>query len=282
MRILILITLIGLISCGNKKTGPEGPSDEKVSAFVQALNDNYTVQKAEMVKQYTERGGEWVIIKVTDLQGRYPMYLPMNLEYFSIGDIMSNYYSKSGAAYNTMNATVVTEQDKLGLWAAFPLVWIQSLVPVEENGITLYRPYDSDLNWLVSEYSELDPVYVRSELEKAFTFSQELDSSKDLESFGQKVEQGEIDQIQDRLVNHGLSTERSQKVAKIANHFSKISSQRALTSREKDLFTQELTGLSFDEAAAEMVEDYEGLIKKAAKLNETGPEAIKELINTIM
>ena len=48
------------------------------------------------------------------------------------------------------------------------------------------------------------------------------------------------------------------------------------------MFTKELTGMSFDEAATEMVEDYDGLIEKAAELNETSPEAIKELINTIM
>ncbi len=58
--------------------------------------------------------------------------------------------------------------------------------------------------------------------------------------------------------------------------------KRALTSREKDIFSKELTGLSFDQAAEMMVDDYEGLIERAADLNETSPEAIKELINNIM
>ena len=48
------------------------------------------------------------------------------------------------------------------------------------------------------------------------------------------------------------------------------------------MFAKELTGLSFDKAAEMMVDDYEGLIEKAAELNETSPEAIKELINNLM
>ena len=40
--------------------------------------------------------------------------------------------------------------------------------------------------------------------------------------------------------------------------------------------------MNFDKAAEMMVEDYEGLIERAAELNETSPEAIKHLINEVM
>ena len=107
-------------------------------------------------------------------------------------------------------------------------------------------------------------------------------NSKDLEKLGANIEAVEVESIKDKLLSYGLSNDRTEKVARLANSYKKILNKRGLNSREKNMFTKELLGLSFDEAAAEMVEDYEGLIERAADRNETSPEAIKELINTMM
>jgi len=104
-----------------------------------------------------------------------------------------------------------------------------------------------------------------------FYFSEDQDSKKDLENIASAIETEELTQ-------YGLST----KTAKIVKTLAKTAGKRALSAREKDMFAKELTGMTFDQAAEQMVEDYEGLIEKAAELNETSPEAIKELINTIM
>ena len=108
-----------------------------------------------------------------------------------------------------------------------------------------------------------------------FYFEESAEYKKDLESMAFDVES-------EMLVDFGLSEEKSIKIARLANHYSKLISKRALTAKEKDLFTKELTGLSFEKAAEMMVHDYDGLIEKAAELNETSPEAIKELISEVM
>ncbi len=114
-------------------------------------------------------------------------------------------------------------------------------------------------------------------------FSSEIDISKDLEKFGSKIEEIEIESLKDRLVEYGLSDKRTQKVANLVIAYKKISSKRALNAREKNLFTRELLGISFADAAKILVEEgHEVLIEKASEINETSPEDIEELIKTIL
>ncbi len=108
------------------------------------------------------------------------------------------------------------------------------------------------------------------------------DSPKDLETAGAKFESLEVAQMEDMLISYGLSTERAEEVAKLANAYKKIVSKRALNSRERDMFTKELLGVPFNQAAKDMVMDYDGLLERAAELNETSPEAIRELLNEVM
>ena len=104
-----------------------------------------------------------------------------------------------------------------------------------------------------------------------FYFSEDQEVKKDLENLASAIETEE-------LTRYGLST----RTAKLVKTLAKTSGKRALTAREKDLFSKELLGLSFEKAAEMIVEDYEGLIEKAAELNETSPEAIKDLLNSIL
>lgn len=112
-----------------------------------------------------------------------------------------------------------------------------------------------------------------------YYFTEEKATSKDLESMGSRIESTEIEKIKESLLSFGLSGERTETLAKLALSYKKITNKRALSNFEKDQFTKELLGLTFEQASKEMVENYEGLIESVAKKNGTSPEAIKELIN---
>ena len=113
--------------------------------------------------------------------------------------------------------------------------------------------------------------------------SQDGDTSKDLENTGAKIEALEVAELEETLMNYGLSTERSEKLGKLMNSYSKIKTKRALTPREKDVFTKELTGMSFNKASSVLVnEGYDILVEKASEVNGADPEAIKELLNEVM
>ena len=114
-------------------------------------------------------------------------------------------------------------------------------------------------------------------------FEESNTKSKDLEKFGAKIESLEVAEMEERLINYGLSTERAETLGKLMNNYSKIKTKRALTSREKNIFTKELTGMSFDKATSVLVDEgYDVLIERASEINDVDPEAISELINEIM
>jgi hypothetical protein len=115
-----------------------------------------------------------------------------------------------------------------------------------------------------------------------YYFSEDQESSKDLESIGSRIDSTEVESIKDSLLSYGLSVERTEKLAKLMTSYKKISNKRALNASEKDVFTKELLGMTFDNAAKEMVENYDGLIETAAERNGTFPEAVKELVNSFL
>ena len=89
--------------------------------------------------------------------------------------------------------------------------------------------------------------------------------------------------MEERLINYGLSVDRASKLGKLMNSYSKIKTKRALTPREKNVFTKELTGMTFGKASSILVEEgYDVLIERASEINDVDPEAISELINEIM
>ena len=117
----------------------------------------------------------------------------------------------------------------------------------------------------------------------SMAFEESQSNGKDLEHMGAQIEAMEVAEMEDMLLNYGLSAERSAKLGKLMNSYSKIKTKRALTSREKDVFTKELTGLSFDKATSVLVDEgYDALVEKASEVNGADPEAIKELLNEVM
>lgn len=125
--------------------------------------------------------------------------------------------------------------------------------------------------------------YDRERLSEKYPFSLILATTKDLEGMGAKVEAMEVADMEDMLVNYGLSTDRAEKLGKLMVSYNSIKNKRALTAREKDVFTKELTGMSFEKATEVLVEEgYDALVEKASEVNGADPEAIKELLNEVM
>lgn len=124
--------------------------------------------------------------------------------------------------------------------------------------------------------------YYRYSATETIYYETESDSLKDLEARGARVEIMEVESVKKSLLQYGLSVERTEKLSKLLVSYKTIINKRALNASEKDVFTKELLGMTFDEAAKEMVQNYDGLIEAAADKNGTSPEAVKELVSEFL
>jgi hypothetical protein len=115
-----------------------------------------------------------------------------------------------------------------------------------------------------------------------WVFEETSAGSKDLEGAGAKMEKMETSSVKEMLSSYGFSVERTERLSSLLISYKKISSKRALNTFEKDMFTKELTGLTFEAASKELVNNYEGLIEKAAERNGIDPEAVKEVILQVL
>lgn len=83
----------------------------------------------------------------------------------------------------------------------------------------------------------------------------------------------------------GLSSERSLKVAKAANHFRKFSTKRALTAEDTNAYATEIIGSNFTQITKAYETGMKGdlgafnaVIEKAAEKNETSPEKMALIV----
>jgi len=117
-------------------------------------------------------------------------------------------------------------------------------------------------------------------------FSEEGAYKKDLESMGAEIEAVRFTDLAERLeANYGLSTERAMNVAKNISAYNKLTTKRALTSREHNFFAKELLGVNYKNARNAFLsgdkKDLDNLLETAAKTNETSPEQISAIINEV-
>ena len=130
------------------------------------------------------------------------------------------------------------------------------------------------------EGGELEVRYIGPE----YSFELGNNHTKDLEKIGLEFEKNIVSEISSDLVTkYGFSQDRALKLRKLVNSYKQIKNKRALTNREKDVFTKDLTGMTFDKASSVLVEiGYDALVEKASEVNGADPEAIKELLNEVM
>ena len=246
---------------------------------------NYTLVKSE-----TLMGKGWVLVKwfraddgkSGDMENLEAFNMDNNpviysgVPYPEDGGIVLN---KIGSTYTSgivevedgvFNFSDLSTANVGGVYNLATLHGEQGTFNISDSGVGIsYRPTPG--TGTTSSLNAADLGMDNVDLARDFYLSQDIDSKKDLENLASAIETEE-------LTRYGLST----KTAKMVKNLAKTAGNRALTAREKDMFSKELLGLSFNKAAEMMVEDYDGLIEKAAELNETSPEAVKELINNIL
>jgi len=260
MKNLLIFFILGtLSSCGEvdlSKAIDESSLSEKQRSFLTEFNGNLDYQHTAssiVVKTDTEMGGEWIIIEHF-LQGdtvwnKYqPMYVAYNLENYVAGNF-DNWENNLNYSYSSLG----------------------DIIDLADIGNNRYEGKYGAYCGL----GELSCTTV--------TFEDSTNFNKDLEKIGSKIEDLEVEKAREMLVNYGLSTVRAEKLGKLMVSYNKIKTKRALSGREKDFFTKELTGMSFDKASEMLVDEgYDALIDKASEVNGADPEAIKELLNEVM
>ena len=257
---LLFFILTSLLSCGGASAPEidgaisEDSLTQKQLAFLKELDELNGESDTYVYKTDTEQDGEWIIVRTITKNGNSysDSYRAYDLRYYEQGKFIENYQQWSDSD---------PDSHPLGNWANANIA----------NGDNMYEVIRGT-NWC--NVTNTCTTY---------TFEDSITSSKDLEKLGSKVEAMEVAKIEETLINYGLSNERASKLGSLMNSYSKIKTGKALTSREKDVFTKELIGLKFSEASEMLVNDgYDALIEKAAMINEADPEAIKELINQIL
>ena len=291
MKFLILITLLVLVSCGGKNT-----SNIKLAKAKALMATPYVTQCANVCyivtieKFETKLGGDWVLFeRVRSDDSSVFNYVAYNLQHFDLDgnemlpedgetSITRGYQivDLGNGNYESKEIDFLVNRKSAHSLQAYGSFYPDDYIPSVDDGVYL-RAYDVLDSWNSSLGTSSVGIPL-SELgldiglsPNPFIFDESSESKKDLETLASNIEIAE-------LVQYGLST----KAAKMVKTLAKTAGKRALSKREKDMFAKELTGMTFDEAAEQMVEDYDGLIEKAAELNETSPEAIKELIGKIL
>ena len=297
LLVLLMLILIAptLTSCGNSKPSetpqdkdggntdggtdgkdkPEIVIDPPAPKTPEEIQIENKVEKLEEIIAILERsGGSTSALLSEDVQSRID-YIKSKTFYPTAGTAVKFVKLITEATSGSWVVVSVNDEDGDLWYLAGDLDTISS----SDFAKTLLGQSEPPAGFNIFDVAKSGNNYVG----EGMTFSEDADSSKDLEVMGAKVEAMEVAAMEESLINYGLSTERAQTLGKLMNSYSKIKTKRALTSREKDVFTKELTGLSFDKASSVLVDEgYDALVEKASEVNGADPEAIKALLNEVM
>lgn len=266
-KTLTLVLLLILVSCGQKSINPKvglpgidlgnSAHEQKAAQFIKEFNDTDSTTAngerpslSEVVKAFTIEGGEWIVVK--------------HLHFYQ-GETRAYYYSYDLSAYTP--GQLENMFMKIG-FEGFPDYFL-----VDHTGNKIFNSGQTGY------WSETEGKWI----EKTWIFENSETSGKDLEKAGSKIQDIETQELKDDLIAFGMSEDRVDKIAKLSTAYKSIKNKRALTAKEKDVFTKELTGLSFDKATSVLVDEgYDALVDKASVVNGADPEAIKDLLNNLM
>ena len=243
----------------------------KVDEFVKALIAEDAVLDVEVLKNLENTKSEgWIVIRPTlkldyDYGGFGAYSIPdyigfaVNLDNFEIGDTWDDFLLKS-----------VQDGDSASYGSFF---LFDNFVEENMSGDFTGSIWNNDLG--SSQY---------------MTFSEDKGKAKDLEKLGAVKEAFATKKVKELLnFDYGLSEKRSESVAKLVVNWKKVSNNRAMTSADADAFTEKLIGVNINEATEAYKSSLEGdsasldsLIEKAADVNETSPENMKELFNNLV
>ncbi len=230
-------------------------------------NDTTIIRFVKIDTERTE--GDWIVVSAYDLYHHEYVFRSINIADISSSDLAS---ILAGTLETPPQGWQVTYNRVIGVAGSGNDGDSYSSIPSDIHNRRFQGFFLED--WAGNEVDISGPKWI---------FSQDTDSSKNLEAMGAKIEALEVAEMEDTLINYGLSTERSQKLGKLMVSYKKVKTKRGLTSREKDVFTKELTGMTFKKASETLVQEgYDALVEKASDINGIDPEAVKELLNEVM
>ena len=282
MKILIIfLALLSLFSCGEKIHLGNSPLHKKTKTFLAEydayLSNNisdpsYVVKFSSDYIHHPE--GSWIVIR--SFHKNFDGYYAVNLASYENGNISElmnppvyqGDYSEG--VFNNYNYHNFVERD---LYLGLP-TFLRTSGPFGNPK----RPFYESMPTYIIGGLDNGEIYTGD-----WHFDLATNSIKDLEKMGNQLEEIEITEMEDNLISYGLSNERAGDLGKMMVSYQKIKNKRALTNREKDLFTKELTGMSFKKTSEMLVnEGNDALVEKAGEVNGIDPEAVKEILNDLM
>lgn len=263
---LKLITLMAIpffvVSCN------EDTQKEKAQSF-ETLLETKTGQSYTLAKT-----GKYSVYK-NDLTGEFVAY---NLDKFEYGVMLSfdEYLANSvvDGVDIVGNLSVEKEWKETGHYEYY------------NNDCRCWRSYQSvgdgaGKKWVDTSYWAT--YYVGS----GYKFANNSVRSKDLETLAAIEENQSVESVAAALKSEfSLSDNRAQELATLANKYRKLESARALTASEKDQFAMKALGVSMTQVEQALLnkalgeeDQYESLLRTAARTNNTTPEQIGKFLN---
>jgi len=113
---------------------------------------------------------------------------------------------------------------------------------------------------------------------------------RDLEKAGAFVEKIRVQNVGEQLsANYGLSEDRGLQVAKLVVDWKKLKKRRQITDTDANAFSEKMFGFNINQAESSVKkymggekEDLNKLLEKAARVNQTSPEHMREIFEEIL
>lgn len=253
----ILLALVITACGGNNDSNNTTKPVSKVDSFVSVLKQQIYVRDAKVVITTDQTKNKvFTVIEVYSSDdstfGEYAIYnYAFDLSLYEIGDSYGDYIYKY--------------KDK-------------------------YIPESSSYFDLPTVRERDGEMYVSIFRVDEFLLDETEPSTKDLEKIGAFKEEFERAHISENLsAEFGLSEERSQKISRLVQNWSKVSDKRKMTSSDANLFVNEIIGTNIEDAEKAYKKHIEGnsnsfdnLIERAASANEISPEHMSELVNELL
>ena len=248
MKIVLLLSFFLLLSCGRKRA---------IEDFLNQINSNPNYNFKVVKCEGARPNDEYIVIKnaidekifAVDIES----YQDSNLDALSFFN-------------NHLNDDLVVE--------------IVHTYDVEEvhykyiyiNDELVYVPYTITVTEYVGDNGAI--------------YNDKDENLKDLELIGSRIESISNKKLVEELVNqYGLSLDRATVISNIKRHYFHNSSKRKLSEKEMSKYFMALTGSEYGQAKKAFEgylsgnkNEFEQLLRSAAKFNETTPEAMMNLI----
>lgn len=234
-----------IISCANNKPPASGTEEDllKINALVQRLEQDLGVDfEREDILISKNKGDIWVFFRTDKESDRY--------QYIKLGDYEFMQTNLGPTITNFSLTTLSTE-------FRYRLIMDTLLFGYAYD----YLDYADSIN--PGQYFEEDQI-----------------NPKDLEKIGAIIEHKQREDIKKVLMaKYGLSVERSEHISSLYHHFKKLQKRRKLNFNELNYLSKGILGVDYHKILTESEED---LVQKAAKINDTSPEVIRDVVDSLL